>query len=102
MTYRITQQENVFIHQGKTLATWFTFQQGRYPDIRIRYEIRAGRKGKGRILAKASCLWGYVYQKTAQDKIAKRVGGVEFMDWEKPESVAKFEAANYIPDPYER
>src|SRR5687767_4681221 len=102
MAYRITQQENIFINQGKTLATWFTFQQGRWPNIKIRYEVRAGKKGKGRILAKASCLWGWVHQKAAGEKIAKKLGGIEFMDWEKSESIAKFEAAGYIPDPYER
>lgn len=99
MAYRIIQKENVFIDRGKTLATLFTFQQGRYPRIRLRYEVRAGKKGTGRILAKASCRWGYHPQKAAQDKIKKKVGELEFMD---EHNIEKFERAGYIPNPYER
>jgi hypothetical protein len=104
MAYRITQQENVFINGGKKLATWFTFKERgtNVGKTRIRYEVRAGKKGKGRILAKEKCVLGYWLQKAAQDKIKQKLGGVEFMDWVNEESRKKFEDAGYIPDPYER
>jgi hypothetical protein len=104
MTYRITQQANVFIQNGTVLATWFTFKEpgANVGHTRIRYEVRAGRKGKGRVLAKASCVLGYWFQKHAREKIEKKLGGIEFLDWEKDTNLKKFEAAGYIPDPYER
>ncbi len=103
MSYRQTQQENIFINNGKTLATVCTFMSGRnIGRSKIRYEVRAGKKGRGRILAKATCIFLLHDQKRAIQKISKKVGGLEFVRWSDEKSVAKFEAAGYIPDPFER
>jgi hypothetical protein len=100
MAYRIIQQENVFVDHGKTLATWFTCQQGNSEHverIRIRYVVRAGRKGTGRVLAQTRCRWGARFQDAAFQKISDQLGGIEWMD---VDNIEKFEAAGYIPDPY--
>jgi hypothetical protein len=102
MAYRITQKENVFIDHGRTLATWFTFQQGNSKHverIRIRYVVRVGKKGTGRVLALADCRWGARSQDATYQKISDQLGGIEWMDAVNTE---KFEAAGYIPDPYGR
>jgi hypothetical protein len=41
----------------------------------IRYEVRAGRNGKGRVLAVANCKFGYLSQAKAMERIIKKLGG---------------------------
>jgi len=68
--------------------------------MKLRYEIRSGRKGKGKVLARAICFYGYHSQSEAIKKLEKKVGGmIEFMD---ENNIDKFEAVDYIPDPFER
>ena len=98
--YRQSQQENVFINHGKTLATFCTFKTGiNIGKSKIRYEVRAGRMGKGRVLAKATCVFLLYDMERATKKISIKVGGIEFMN---NHNMDKFRAANYIPDPFER
>ena len=99
MTYKTEQQENVFINQGKTLATFFTLTQGKGEKLKIRYQVRAGKKGTGRILASEDCKFGARSQDTAMEKLRKTLNGIEFPD---AYNLEKFEAAGYIPDPYAR
>lgn len=98
------QQENVFINHGKTLATLCAFSSKRHGiqigKTKFRYEIRAGRKGTGRTLAKATCVFLASSQERATKKIAEKVGGIEWFDYDKNRE--KFEKAGYIPDPFER
>lgn len=74
MGYKQIQQENVFIYGG-TLATFCGFSEGTDIGIsKIRYEVRAGKKGKGRILAKVNCVFGYKSQFDAIWKLKKKLG----------------------------
>ena len=103
MKYRQFQQENVFINNGRTLATLCAFRTGlTIGASKIRYEVRAGKKGRGQVLAKAVCIFRLYDQEQARKKITAKVGGIEFMHWNDPKSVEKFESAGYIPDPFER
>ncbi len=98
--YKQSQQENVFINHGKTLATFCAFKTGiNIGKSKIRYEVRAGRMGTGRVIAKATCVFLLRDQERAIRKIAMKVGGIEFMN---ENNINKFEAADYIPDPFER
>lgn len=96
------QQENVFINNGKTLAALCAFRTSHHLHVgksKLRYEIRAGRKGTGRMLAGEMCVFLCSSQERAIKRIAERVGGIEYMD---ADNISKFIAAGYIPDPYER
>lgn len=101
--WRQIQQENVFINNGRTLATLCAFTTGRnIGKSKLRYEVRAGKKGRGRVLAKAVCVFLLQDQMRATKKISQKVGGLEHIMYSDPESVKKFEAAGYIWDPFER
>jgi hypothetical protein len=89
--YKLHGKENVFIADGKKLAIFFNYFEK--STQRIRYEVRAGRNGKGKLLAKEKCTWGYISQKVATDKIAKKLGGLEFCNENNYE---KFIKANAI------
>lgn len=102
MTWHQYQQENMFINHGKTLATFCAFQSGQHLKIgrtKLRYEIRAGKKGAGRVLGKATCVFSAISMELATRKLAEKVGGIEWMD---ADNVGKFIAAGYVPDPFER
>lgn len=71
MTYRKLDDGTVCRIGGK-LACWFTWGQGE----RIRYEIRAGRKGTGRILAKATCVSTYRDEERAKQRMEKKIGKI--------------------------
>ena len=65
-------QHDAILVAGKTRACFLTFKQG----DKIRYQIRAGKKGTGAVLASADCVFGYYSQKAATDKMAAVVGGI--------------------------
>lgn len=46
---------------------------------KIKYVVRAGRLGKGRVLAKANCEWGLVSQSKATKKIREILKGFRFV-----------------------
>lgn len=75
---RKIQHDAILINGGKTKACFLTFKQGH----KIRYEIRRGQKGTGKVLASESCTFGYFSQKAATDKLAALVGGIK---WEEEE-----------------
>ena len=100
MAYKQTQQENVFINNGKTLATLYGFMQGKkIGKAKIRYEIRAGKKGTGKTLARVSCVFLAYSQDAAMKKLSRKVGGLEFIG---AENMDKFADAGYVPDPFGR
>lgn len=66
-------------------ASLLTFTNGctDLDRIKITYELRAGRKGKGRLLARQECVWGAHPQRQAMTEIAHKVEGFRLVE-EKP------------------
>jgi hypothetical protein len=87
-------RSSVFINGGKTLAVFFSFGPDRLRVGRshLCYEVRAGKKGTGRVLAKANCVFLCSSQENAMQRLSKQVGGLEFVA-DDNSNLAKFEAA---------
>jgi len=75
MTYRRCGDGEVCRVSGK-LALWITWRQGE----RIRYEIRAGRKGTGRVLATAKCIFNLRDEERAARRMEKKIGKIVIAD----------------------
>lgn len=58
-------------------AVWFTYFN--LKTKRIRYIVRAGICGRGRVLAEARCSWGAVAQAKAYAQIEEKLNGYRFL-----------------------
>lgn len=58
-------------------AVWFTYFN--LKNKRIRYIVRAGMCGTGRVLAESRCSWGAVAQTQAYAQIEKKLNGYRFV-----------------------
>lgn len=55
----------------------FTYQDK--SGNKLRYALRAGKKGTGRLVTSASCAFGYMGQKQAMDKMNRAANGIEIL-----------------------
>jgi len=67
---------------GNSQGCLLTYSSGgKNPEKwRIRYILRAGKKGTGRQIASATCRWGCIPQTRAMDKIQRQAGKITIVE----------------------
>lgn len=69
-----------FVGADKKPARWCTYFD--ISKMTIIYVVRAGRKGRGEVMAREKCLWGSATQGAAIKKIEKKLKQVVFAEVE--------------------
>lgn len=73
----ITQCDLIVVGAQRKPAVWWTYFNKK--RMTIRYVVRAGKAGKGRVMAEARCRWGMIDQAKAMKKIGDRLKQYRFV-----------------------